>query len=51
MRRSPRMLDEVATVPDTAGVLLTFDDFVQGIEDFGQIQPLMTCRAGVKVAG
>ncbi|CAN1555613.1 COG2141 Coenzyme F420-dependent N5,N10-methylene tetrahydromethanopterin reductase and related flavin-dependent oxidoreductases [Caulobacteraceae bacterium] len=47
-----RMLDEVATVPDTAGVLLTFDDFVQGVEDFGtMIQPLMKCRAGVKVTG
>jgi len=44
-----RMLDEVATVPDTAGVLLTFDDFVRGVEDFGtKIQPLMTCRAHVK---
>ena len=40
-----RMLDEVATVPGTAGVLLTFDDFEKGIEDFGQkIQPLMECR-------
>jgi len=47
-----RMLDEVATVPDTAGVLLTFDDFVQGVEDFGtKIQPLMKCRAGVEVRG
>ncbi|MDO9222561.1 MAG: pyrimidine utilization protein A, partial [Caulobacter sp.] len=46
-----RMLDEVATVPDTAGVLLTFDDFVQGVENFGtKIQPLMACRAGVVVA-
>ncbi|HEV2531883.1 pyrimidine utilization protein A [Phenylobacterium sp.] len=40
-----RMLDEIAAVPDTAGVLLTFDDFRKGIDDFGQrIQPLMTCR-------
>jgi pyrimidine oxygenase len=47
-----RMLDEVATVPDTAGVLLTFDDFVQGVENFGtKIQPLMTCLAGVVVTG
>lgn len=45
-----RMLDEVATVPDTAGVLLTFDDFVAGVENFGtKIQPLMTCREHVKV--
>jgi pyrimidine oxygenase len=40
-----RMLDEVAAVPDTAGVLLVFDDFVQGVEAFGtRIQPLMTSR-------
>ncbi|WP_332768698.1 pyrimidine utilization protein A [Phenylobacterium sp.] len=46
-----RMLDEVAQVPDTAGVLLVFDDFRKGIEDFGQrIQPLMACRKGVTVA-
>jgi pyrimidine oxygenase len=43
-----RMLDEVAAVPDTAGVLLTFDDFVRGVEDFGtRIQPKMKSRAGV----
>jgi len=46
-----RMLDEVATVPDTAGVLLTFDDFEKGIEAFGtKIQPLMKCREHVKSA-
>jgi pyrimidine oxygenase len=40
-----KMLDEIATVPGTEGVLLTFDDFVQGIENFGQfIQPLMKTR-------
>ena len=40
-----RMLDEVAAVPGTDGVLLTFDDFLIGIEAFGQrIQPLMRCR-------
>jgi pyrimidine oxygenase len=40
-----RMLDEVATVPGTQGVMLTFDDFVQGVENFGQkIQPLMHSR-------
>ncbi len=43
-----RMLDEVAGVPDTAGVLLVFDDFVAGMEAFGtKIQPLMKCREGV----
>ncbi|RMW08776.1 Luciferase protein [Pseudomonas amygdali pv. tabaci] len=40
-----RMLDEVASVPGTQGVMLTFDDFVKGVEDFGEkIQPLMTSR-------
>jgi len=43
-----RMLDEIAEVPATSGVMLTFDDFVQGIEDFGQkIQPLMKSRKHV----
>jgi pyrimidine oxygenase len=40
-----RMLDEIAAVPGAEGVLLTFDDFVNGIEAFGsRIQPLMTSR-------
>ena len=40
-----RMLDEMAAVPGTEGVLLTFDDFVEGVETFGQrIQPLMASR-------
>jgi pyrimidine oxygenase len=40
-----RMLDEIATVPGTEGVLLVFDDFLKGIEDFGtRIQPLMQSR-------
>jgi pyrimidine oxygenase len=39
------MLDEVATVPGTGGVLLTFDDFLIGIRAFGErIQPLMKSR-------
>ncbi|MES2753349.1 MAG: LLM class flavin-dependent oxidoreductase, partial [Pseudomonadota bacterium] len=41
-----RMLDEMAAVPNTGGVLLTFDDFVAGVENFGtRIQPLMNSRA------
>jgi pyrimidine oxygenase len=41
------MLDEMAEVPNTGGVLLTFDDFVQGVEDFGtRVQPLMKSRRG-----
>jgi pyrimidine oxygenase len=44
-----RLLDEVADVPGTEGVLLTFDDFVQGVEAFGErIQPLMKSRAHVQ---
>jgi pyrimidine oxygenase len=43
-----RMLDEVAQVEGTHGVLLTFDDFLEGIENFGQhIQPLMRCRSAL----
>jgi pyrimidine oxygenase len=39
------MLDEIDTVPGCEGVLLTFDDFVQGMDDYGQkIQPLMKSR-------
>ena len=40
-----RMLDEMAEVPGTGGVLLTFDDFLEGVEAFGtRIQPLMKSR-------
>ena len=40
------MLDEMAEVPNTGGVLLTFDDFIEGVENFGtRIQPLMKSRA------
>ncbi|HEX8485809.1 pyrimidine utilization protein A [Sphingomonas sp.] len=46
-----RMLDEMATVPNTGGVLLTFDDFIEGVEAFGtRIQPLMTCRSVATVS-
>ncbi len=39
------LLDEVATV---AGIMLTFDDFLAGMEAFGErIQPLMVCRQRV----
>ncbi|HEY0214265.1 MAG TPA: pyrimidine utilization protein A [Paenirhodobacter sp.] len=44
------MLDEMAQVPGTGGVMLTFDDFLEGIEKFGQhIQPLMASRKHVLV--
>ena len=43
-----RMLDAMAAVPGTGGVLLTFDEFEAGVEAFGtRIQPLMASRAGV----
>jgi pyrimidine oxygenase len=42
------MLDEAAAVPGTTGIMLVFDDYVRGVEEFGtRIQPLMTCREGV----
>jgi pyrimidine oxygenase len=44
--RIAAMLDEMAEVPNTGGVLLTFDDFLDGVEAFGtRIQPLMRSRA------
>jgi pyrimidine oxygenase len=40
-----RMLDECAAVPATKGIMLVFDDFLNGLEQFGQrIQPLMKSR-------
>ncbi len=40
-----RLLDEAAEVPGTRGIMLTFDDFLIGLEQFGhRIQPLMRCR-------
>jgi pyrimidine oxygenase len=40
-----RLLDEAAAVPGTKGIMLTFDDFLIGMDQFGQhIQPLMQCR-------
>jgi len=42
------LLDEIATVSGVKGVMLTFDDFIVGMEAFGaHIQPLMRSRAGV----
>lgn len=42
------LLDQVMTVPGTGGVLLVFDDFLKGLDDFGtRIQPLMETRAHV----
>ncbi|KAN0120061.1 putative pyrimidine monooxygenase ruta [Hyaloscypha variabilis] len=42
------MLDEIAEVPGTKGIMLTFDDFLVGMDKFGEkIQPLMRCRAHI----
>ncbi len=39
------MLDEMAAVPGVQGVMMTFDEFVGGMENFGtRIMPLMRCR-------
>ena len=44
--RCAEMLDDVAAMPGVKGIMLTFDDFLTGLDKFGQkIQPLMRCRA------
>ncbi len=49
--RVAEMLDEAATMPGVKGIMLTFDDFIIGMDDFGtRIQPLMRCREHLKVA-
>jgi pyrimidine oxygenase len=46
-----RLLDEMATIEGLQGIMLTFDDFLVGIEQFGQhIQPLMQCRRHRKLS-
>jgi pyrimidine oxygenase len=46
-----KLLDKLATVEGVAGVMLTFDDFIIGLENFGQhIQPLMVSRRKVVAA-
>ncbi|MDP5041107.1 MAG: pyrimidine utilization protein A [Paraglaciecola sp.] len=45
------MLDEIDTVDGCEGVLLTFDDFIQGMDDYGQkIQPLMKSRQHINAS-
>ena len=40
-----RMLDEVSDVPGVRGVMMTFDDYLIGMEQFGtRIMPLLRCR-------
>jgi pyrimidine oxygenase len=42
------MLDELAAVEGVRGVLLTFDEFLSGVENFGsRIQPLMRSRSHI----
>ncbi len=49
--RIAAMLDEMAAVPGVQGAMLTFDDFVVGMENFGtRIQPLMQSRRDVMLA-
>ena len=44
-------LDEMASIDGVAGVMLAFDDFVLGVEQFGRhIQPLMKSRAHIPTA-
>jgi len=46
-----KMLDEMAAVPGVQGVMMTFDDFVIGMEQFGtRIMPLMRSRNSMKSA-
>jgi pyrimidine oxygenase len=46
------MLDEVAAIKGVKGIMLVFDDFVAGVENFGsRIQPLLECRKTVVSAG
>jgi pyrimidine oxygenase len=49
--RIAAMLDDLAAVPGVEGVMMTFDDFVIGMEQFGtRIQPLLRCRATLDAA-
>jgi len=44
-----RMLDEIGEIEGVGGVMMTFDDFLPGMEQFGaRIQPLMKTRAHIQ---
>ena len=46
-----RQLDALAGTPGLQGVMLTFDDFLIGMDQFGtRIQPLMQCRKHIAQA-
>ena len=39
-------IDDYAEVQGTSGMMLVFDDFVQGVTDFGEkVMPLLKCHA------
>jgi pyrimidine oxygenase len=43
------MLDQLSEIPGVKGAMLTFDDFLIGMEQFGtRIQPLMRCRSAIR---
>jgi len=46
-----RLLDQMAETPGLGGIMLTFDDFIVGMEQFGQhIQPRMRTRSTLTAA-
>lgn len=46
------MMDEMAAIPGVRGIMLVFDDYIDGLRKFGEeIQPLMKSRAALRVAG
>jgi pyrimidine oxygenase len=43
-----KLLDEAAEIPGAKGIMLIFDDFLEGMDKFGKrIQPLMKSRAHI----
>ena len=43
------MLDTLDGIEGCKGIMLTFDDFLVGLDQFGQrIQPLMRSRSGIQ---
>lgn len=40
-----RHIDQMAAVPGTSGIMLTFDDFLEGLQRFGtEVMPLLECQ-------
>jgi pyrimidine oxygenase len=45
-----RYIDSIAAVEGVAGVMLVFDDFIDGMRRFGEeVMPLLECRRGALV--